>query len=1003
MFFKTYSLAIKFLLSLLVIFAQSCSLPIFEPPPEEVAPQAKLDFEPKCLNNVLPVMSGFMNGTAEPSQIDSTWKCFSNGLELFYKKVKGTNNGVYSSDELAKFFEDYFFDGLVLSPTLRVEIMKIKQLIVGGDINSLTKQELKDLIRFSNVARQASLDVLPHMSVISINWKMDKKLDVSEQINKFNLAQNGFNKFVTVMAGQIKKNEKGYKISDLIVLLKEMGNLYGKNWTLLEQIQKYLPLVEKIKKTLIGGQAQDVGGQEWESFSMLLSGGYLQYLRYYYFIKNVPSEFAKYDMVFLFDSLDSLFSYLSETLSKKPNKELTSLELKESLESLVTIFPELRFSPKLAEQVLKVKKWILGGKDTSIASNEFERGRDKLKLLSTLSDKLYQYSDIYFLTWVTAYPLSSQEQEQLAKAALDLEQLGQEMGGIFESEYDLENLYVLFDELSLSVNLELKERSALNQFKQKLPFIIEALQVAAGKSKPILNKNDWYMALKFFSGAFADYLHYFYRFQKAATWRLGTQEHDLMFKKLSNRLSQLIDNSQGKLSFIQINKLIDAAYYSQLIDLGAFGPEELKKSVTLLLEKVLWPIENHKKKIPVQGLEMAHVRKLNEIWGDFKSINDWILSLNPQDLTPKKIKVSLGQISSKTLKAELSDLWVKPSYILKSDTSGLLVFDQGKKAKFAFVDLQNQNIWRALLRPIMQVYSLNQDCCQMTENQVTRLYKDATPIFESMGLLNPKDIDFAKNRFLEANLFLPSSNGDSLLNFTEAIQIAQYMWSGVLRHAAFSSSLRSECPIKTDKKAKVYVDKECWAKKNKEHLSTVLLEMPNAYRVYSKLDDISFLPVIFSVLKATGWKDKGPWVSEDDYSLVPHLLQYIEAIMFRFDHDNDNQLNTVEAMEAYPVFRATLKKFAPKGVDGESFLRGGYSYLLVNKKLPSGILETIEFLDWQSKEDEWEINLSRIGFSEVLSAIADIMSSGSKKDGKPDEDESEEDPQEDPEKEAQSF
>src|SRR5690242_6447982 len=89
-----------------------CNLHINEKPPVV----ANYDFKPGeklgCLSKALPVMSGFMDGSAAMADVEGMWDCFGVALKLYGDFVRGQDSNRYQAREMATFFQKYFLGGL---------------------------------------------------------------------------------------------------------------------------------------------------------------------------------------------------------------------------------------------------------------------------------------------------------------------------------------------------------------------------------------------------------------------------------------------------------------------------------------------------------------------------------------------------------------------------------------------------------------------------------------------------------------------------------------------------------------------------------------------------------------------------------------------------------------------------------------------------------------------------------------------------------------------------
>jgi len=959
-------------LSLLVL--QACDLPLGEEPPKTLAPQAELGFERKCLSNVLPIMARFMTGEAKPTEIETSWNCFSTGLDLFYRKVRGRNSNEYSSEELARFFEDFFFEDLTLSPSLRLQIMRLKQVLVGGTESTLTREELQGLVKFGQVAKVASLEILPHMKILSLNWTLDPNHKIEDQIAEFNRADAAFQKFLLTIGSQIQKNNTDYRLSYLVTLLEEISDLYDKSWPLVGQIKQLLPLIEDMKASLIGGDGALITGAEWSHFSLLIGRGYIQYLRYFYFIKNYPLELAEYDVLFLGNAFDDLFSYLADMLRIKPDRALTKSDLQLAITSLRALFPDLNVTNDFIDQVFLIKKLFLGGSANLILATEFDLGREKVMTLANLGARFYSYNFIYFLRWLPESPMSDRERRTLAHATREIELIGRELGLLFESDYDLANLEKLLNEISELFNWEPDERVSFSEFRKILPAIIATKKIITASSSTVIKKSEWPMVSQFSTSIFGDYLHYWYGVKLGPSWRESFNDYQILADRVQMRFFGLLSTHQGVIRQFHLDNILLA-----LREAGLIKDDPTLKAIQriseLLIQKILWPVAlNQAGEEPV-GISKDHVETLFLSFGNFASLHNWSINQLPKTGTISRVRMRnlINQIAPIALQNRANAIWGRPIRNLTSDTSFLLNFSKANLNQFDRISFQNQNLIRTLAELIATAYSGARSNFNLTKSEYDQLFADLLPILIELNFVDKDNTSFAESRFLEANLFTPSANGNQIMEYAETVELIQFLLSGLQRHALVLNAVTKNCPEFKTRGMNTSFKLDCWLAQSRASLGETYQSMPEALNSFSKLGFQEFEKIWTAFLIGTGHKlNDYQLVPIDEFSLVPHLVQYSESIMYRFDRDQNQHLTRDEAMDAYPVFRETLRSAV--SIRSERMLRGGYAYLLVHKRLPITLSERVSFITrWIYREDSWPIWVDRPGLAEVLKAIAGFL------------------------------
>lgn len=957
-----------------------------ETSPERISPKADLGFEPQCLSNVLPVMASFVSGEAAAKDIEGAWDCFAAGLDLFNRKVKGGTTDRYSSEELARFFEDYFFKDLKLSPALRTEVMRLKQVLVGGEIDSLTRQELLDLIRFSQVAKKASVEVLPYMRVISLNWKIDGRQTPWSQLEYFEAANLAFQKFLQTIGGQIQKNEKAYSLSSLLTLLEEIGKLYGKEWFLLEQTRRLLPVLTQVKQSLIGGEQDLIGPQEWTAFSLLIARGYIQYLRYYYFIEHYPEDLAEFDLVFLGRAFDDLFSYLADMVSFKPNARLSRADLLLLLQSAKKVFPQFKASDVLVEEVLHIKKALLGGSTEAIHVGELQKAREKVKSLQALGERFYAIEEIMLLRWTITSPLPRPQEQVLTLSLEEFERIASELGQLFESEYSLSRLYSLMSEILNIIDNGNANLGTLKRLQQSIPLIISGKALLTADHSTTIHKTQWPTFLTQLARGYGHYVFYHYHIKPLTTWRKNLEGSQKLFERVSTHLLSLTELHQGSITLPYFDRLLDSLFDSGFVEEGSF-PLTLKgskKLLRLLVQKWLYPVPATQRNFAPYGITKEHISYWEEKAREFFIVENWIASAWPKPeetwLDRNQVKASLSALGVKPLQEVFTNLLLESSYMLVSNDSWQLEFNHQYRGRIHGISIQNQNLFRLVLDLIVNAYQTKRSSLLngVSEEEYNEFIADLWPILLDLDLVDPQKPTFGKSRFLEANLFMPSSNGNNRLEFAEAVQLAQFIFSGLSRNAPILKEVRQVCPSTLTSSTNKSYAVSCWLDISRRQLQATYVSMPHALSLYDKFSNKKFEKTWLSLLEGAGYDPrKMPWVPDRDSGLVPHLVQYIESLMFRFDRNRDQFLSREEAMAAYPVFRETLAKAA--NMSSDRILKGAYAYLLVYKKLPETTWERVKFItNWIFREDEWPIWVARNDMADVLRVIANIIRSEKK-------------------------
>ncbi|MBI4924821.1 MAG: hypothetical protein HY843_02765 [Bdellovibrio sp.] len=289
-----------------------------------------------------------------------------------------------------------------------------------------------------------------------------------------------------------------------------------------------------------------------------------------------------------------------------------------------------------------------------------------------------------------------------------------------------------------------------------------------------------------------------------------------------------------------------------------------------------------------------------------------------------------------------------------------------------------------------------------TEDNLKEFELDFKKIFVDLKFLHPLKEKLYILRFLEANLFTFASYGDQWISVAEATQLISFMTSAKMFGSRIHNEIYEICAAKgkilKDDDGHVVLDyfnnygieQKCYWETlfssvrasvrdgNKTYFSN--LPGLNTYIAKyvqgnnNKFDSIPFCVELQVVLKQfmelnRVSKDRFQWawniagrldiekdiIDSSDSETMMGILQYVEALITRFDKDSNGFLDRTEAMAAYPYFQSVIKKLAAKSnVTDPKSLEALYTYLLYEGKFPEkGTTVHGYYIPSRSEADYW--------------------------------------------------
>ncbi|PIS10620.1 MAG: hypothetical protein COT73_08375 [Bdellovibrio sp. CG10_big_fil_rev_8_21_14_0_10_47_8] len=1001
MFFNSRCLrhfsALVFCASLLMA-ASGCNVPLNESIPETTPPDAGLNAQ--CFDESMPVLDQFFAGEAKAGQIVAMWDCLDATIATFEKATRGRYEDRFTARELANFVERYFMkQGKSISPKLLVELFRVKQLFVGGANSWITRQEMANTKEVFDGLKRICLDLNPYMKVYTLNWKASGFSNLEGDIKYFENANKVIQQAAKDLATLIGKNGQSYHLDNVITLVTELAKLSGKTWDWVGSIQQAMPLVQKLKRTLAGGSETDIEPFEWRRFALLGSRGYIQYLRYFYFLDQNTGPRHGPELVYITKSVDDLFSFLGDMVDGKAEKTLTRAELLEIIHALAQFIPSLEIKDELLIELMKIKVLLFGGNLDYFEKADFERARVKLEAFQNLTEKFLTYAEVYSMEWK---PMGMSKADSLSyfRLAEDaLGQIAQKLGENLESSYNLQDLQLLaaqLDELTHPKPSDPQHERLRQIAEQYVPSLIVLKNIFFTDQTPIIGIKDpsmaepgrqWADLLTVTANAYSRYMYYAY-FLKDQDWMHQTGlEHFSSLVQNSLDLVQSIlkrkTTSNLTITFDEMHNLWTALVQAKLL------PEKITVTTLdqlshVLFEKWLLPYTKRLAGDVPRGFSSVAVEQIKSefaIWFENQKFYDLVYQGVPEDQgrSPEALLKDLTIAAQTEGIKELRMIYSSP-VALSYEVGGRLQFSR-PPANYLIKTADMVNLVRSGLRLAIRSYAMDplriRSYQGLTEGEANQFFMDVFPVVVELEMLPPSSKTFMESRFRDANLFTPYANGDHQLDFWEGTHLAMMLLSGVEIHGRLYAETEKQCAVTkpTPYKDDWLVPLSCAAPVYKTKMFDAMASMPDFVNFMKTMAPAQFDQFFANMVKAAGYlpDNNSGLIKIGDLSQVPHVFQYVEMIFSLYDVDRDGFLSTEEAMKAYPTFKNILLDAAKGKLKSDKQLRALLGWLLKKGEAPDSMGDYVKFLlIWMNKgEKNWKVMADRERLATILGYIAD--------------------------------
>jgi hypothetical protein len=979
----------------------ACELPLFEAPPPPSPVNVSLGDAEGCMSKVFPVLEDFFSGTAQEPQLIATWNCVSTALDTFEKSVQGRFEDRFTDKEVGHFIEQYFLDeGDEITQEMMYQVFLIKQLFVGGDVTSITRTELNNLEKVISEIREISIDINAYMSIYSMNWKIER--DYSDiDIDKFEKANSALQDAAKELAKIIERNGKAYDLSNFVPLLQELGKLADDGWPWIDDVEKTLPLIKKLKKTLSGGDESVIEPKEWRRFALLGARGFVQYLRYNYFIKNSPISKGGNYLAYFIRSIDDLFSYLGDMVEGKPGQILSRQELLEVSNALSALIEDFKMSDELLLEIMKVKVVLFGGDVDLFVKADFDRARKKLDEFRQITQKFLDYKDLFSQDWQTQGLTDSQKLATMKLAEVNMLEVARRIGGIIEASYNLNSLKSLAYEFEKLYPTEDPLKSAWNELAdQYVPLIIVGKQIALSDDTPVLGSGSqnqvskqWSQFLELAGNLYMRYLTYFYFLKgneiESSSVTFGSDR--LVNDAISTLLNLVQSKPQNQISFAELDRLAEALVQSK------FLPEKitamtLQSTLRTLLNKVLMSPDERLLGNTSTGLDAVALRIVKSefsLWIENQKFFEFeFAGLKPgEGRTGTQILADIEKLVGTVALLEMKMALTGP-IDLSYDSQGRLFLGQtqlpySKKTMTIFNMVRSGS--RLLVRSFAKDLNRIVGYLGLTESEVNELYLELRPILSELLVVHPKDDDFGLSRFRDAGLFTDIGDGNDLASFQEISRLLMLLLSGIENDSLIFDPMEQAgiCVVNknsSDYKKDWVTSLGCVRGHYLKEIPKFYLGLPEFLKFKAGLDQGRLDKMFNNLVVAAGHPEKnGDQLSVGDLSLVPQIMQYIEVFYQVYDANRNGQIETPEALESYVKFESILKSVS--GLTKENELKGLLTWMLRYGKPPESIGDKIKFKTWWVPKGEsgWVVNAERDQMASILAFISKAIEEAKEK------------------------
>lgn len=665
-----------------------------------------------------------------------------------------------------------------------------------------------------------------------------------------------------------------------------------------------------------------------------------------------------------------------------------------------------RISPSLLSELMLLKTVVLGGSTERVTAQELKATVEIFKILRTETVRLRPYMPLTYESLKTRSP------EEFEQALGVFESATQSIARTFERNvrsYSLKNLEKTLEELDKLLGGEdIATTEWLRTAKRYMKLFRAAKSVLIAPPADEISVNDWKHVLYIVPRYYTTLLRgiRFFQQEKDFTQGPGLDRLTDLFVLAHQLITRTVSYHPGRLlTFDEIDLLLTEFENLEILPLPA---GHIKDAFKAAFRKMLADPPVGQGESPEQrGITLFHMRILEEqffLWSEAQYYLQELYrtkaggftgpGLSADEITrvPLEEALSWTRFKSEVSAEAITSLKELPATLrpLFPEESPVMLLTGRASPTHSFHNISHMNWMRAVTRLVIRGYALDpqrsQNMTGINKDEITSFYRDLYPLAVELGLLaRSSSLNAAAQRFLEADLFSFSGNGDDLLSPYEGIELLSLAVSTVKKGKETHKQIIAVCgSAGEDADGVATAPLACFRNEfltnigkylsHTRNFAAFIAGLPN--RLEAEPSERSLPQEIMSLLAnpadalakeeekelaslsprqrvvryfekiIRGYqpKDNRPveLTHTQSYTLMSY---YVEALFEKFDIDGSGTINPDEAARAYPTFQAFLTREALKqGVRNPNDVEVLFHFIMDFGKIPESKWEKAVFL-----------------------------------------------------------
>lgn len=230
-----------------------------------------------CLSEIGPTVSAYIDDEMSEAQITEFFTCVQKSFTLFGTYTRGSKQGEYTPEEIRTFLQKYFIKDRKISDNLLKEFMIVKTTLVGGNEQTINRQDLQVAISILETLKNEALRLKPYLRVL--NPKLVEKEPKENLAERISMAHKKLRETTEVLVPLLASAQQPYSIQNFQNLIGELRQFvnWSEHFNNAQPIRNWMNFFRNFKNVMVS-PSDRINAQDWAPLLTASTNWYMLYI-----------------------------------------------------------------------------------------------------------------------------------------------------------------------------------------------------------------------------------------------------------------------------------------------------------------------------------------------------------------------------------------------------------------------------------------------------------------------------------------------------------------------------------------------------------------------------------------------------------------------------------------------------------------------------------------------------------------------------------------------------